>query len=78
MKCNSLKSLERVYEMAKKKEQQMSTDVAKAVWEEYANLYRERWLKQLIEAQVEKDWNKVQLLIYTIGNFRFDFNRSNK
>lgn len=64
--------------MAKKKEQQMSTDVAKAVWEEYANLYRERWLKQLIEAQVEKDWNKVQLLIYTIGNFRFDFNRSNK
>ena len=67
-----------IIKMARKKKQQMSTDVAKVIWETYANLYRERWMKQLVDAMVEKDWDKVQSAIYTMGNFRFDFNRSGK
>lgn len=64
--------------MAKKKKQQMSTDVAKAVWETYANLYRKRWIKQLEKASVNGHWSDVYGVLSDMQEFEFDFNRSNK
>ena len=64
--------------MAKKKKQQMSTDVAKAVWEKYANLYRERWVKQLEKASINNSWSEVYNALSDMQKFEFDFNRSNK
>lgn len=64
--------------MAKKKKQQMSTDVAKAVWETYANLYKERWVRTLSSAVTNRDWDAVNKLGSEMLDFRFDFNRRNK
>jgi len=63
--------------MAKKK-QQMTTDVAKAVWEEYANIYKERWTKQLSYAVGSESWDLVRKLGMEMADFKFDFNRGNK
>jgi hypothetical protein len=64
--------------MSKKKKQQMPLDVAKAVWEEYANIQLEMLTSKLAKAVAGKDWIAVRLLGSEMEQFKFDFNRSNK
>lgn len=64
--------------MGKKKKNKntgMPLDVAKAVWEEYANIRLEIFTKKLAEAVAVKDWVAVRLLGGEMSNFKFDFNR---
>lgn len=64
--------------MSKKKKQQMPLDVAKAVWEEYANIRLEMFTGKLAKAVADKDWISVRLLGGEMEMFKFDFNRDNK
>lgn len=64
--------------MAKKKEQQMSTDVAKALWETYAGLMRDRWVAQLEKTVMGGHWSDFYTTLDKMKEFKFDFNRSNK
>ena len=58
------------------KKQEMSTDVAKALWEEYANITKDKWIDQLYEAFEVKDWMEALELLLKFKKFKFDFNRS--
>ena len=62
--------------MGKKKKQNMPIDVAKAVWEEYANIYKERWTKHLSYAVGSENWDLVRKLGLEMTAFKFDFNRN--
>ena len=62
----------------KKKNQGMDKDVAKAVWEEYANIQLEMFTAKLAKAVAAKDWIAVRLLGGEMERFKFDFNRTNK
>ncbi len=62
----------------KNKKQEMSTDVAKALWEEYANITKDKWIDQLYDAFEVKDWMEALELLLKFKKFKFDFNRSNK
>jgi len=64
--------------MGKKKNQTMPLDVAKAVWEEYANIVLEGFSSKLAEAVASGEWEAVRSLGKEMDSFKFDFNRRNK
>jgi hypothetical protein len=59
------------------KKNEMPIDVAKAVWEEYANIRLEMFTAKLAKAVAVKDWIAVRLLGGEMEKFKFDFNRNN-
>jgi len=64
--------------MAKKAKQQLTTDVAKAVWEEYANIILENWVTELSVAVASGEMDAVREVGIKMATFKFDFNRGNK
>lgn len=64
--------------MAKEKKQQMTTDVAKAIWETYANIMLKNWVDKLAKAVASGDMDVVRELGKEMSAFKFDFNRSDK
>ena len=56
----------------------MPTDVAKAVWEEYANIIMEKFAGELAQAVAAGEWEAVRAVGKKMETFKFDFNRSNK
>ncbi len=56
----------------------MTTDVAKAVWEEYANIILENWVTELAMAVASDEMNAVREVGKKMAAFKFDFNRDNK
>jgi hypothetical protein len=62
--------------MSKKdKKQQMPLDVAKAVWEEYSNIIKENWTRELAMAVASKEWDAVREIGKNMSAFKFKFNR---
>lgn len=61
-----------------KKNLAMPTDVAKAVWEEYANIKLEEFTAKLAKAVAAESWTAVRLLGGEMSMFKFDFNRTDK
>jgi len=64
--------------MGKKKRQQLSVDVAKAIWEEYSNIILEKFTWKLAQAVASGEMDAVRAVGKEMNEFKFDFNRSNK
>ena len=62
----------------KNKNTAMPTDVAKSLWEEYANIKLEGFTKRLADAVAAESWDAVRAIGKEMEMFKFDFNRSNK
>ena len=54
----------------------MPTNVAKALWEEYANIIKDKWVTDLEVAIQHSDMGYVSQLARKIKKFKFDFNKS--
>ena len=64
--------------MGKRKVQQLPIDVAKAIWEEYANIILEKFTRKLAYAVASGDMDVVRAVGREMSEFKFDFNRSDK
>jgi hypothetical protein len=59
----------------KRKEQKLNLDVAKAIWETYANIMLEKWVKKLAYAVASGNMDAVRAVGKEMEKFKFDFNR---
>ena len=64
--------------MGKKKKQNMPLDVAKAVWEEYANIILENFVTELAVAVASDEMDAIREVGKKMAAFKFDFNRGKK
>ena len=62
----------------KNKNTETPLDVSKAIWEEYSNIIKENWTKELATSVATEDWESVRAVGKKMESFKFDFNRSNK
>lgn len=53
-------------------------DVAKGLWQEYANLIKARWTKALAMAVASEDMEAIRAVGKSMESFSFDFNIANK
>ena len=64
--------------MGKRKKQELNLDVAKAIWETYANMILDRWVEKLAYAVAAEDMDAIRAVGKDMQDFKFDFNRRKK
>lgn len=64
--------------MGKKSKPTIDLDVAKAVWQKYADIIKERWTRDLALAVASEDMEAVRAVGKSMESFSFDFNIASK